>query len=89
MKRLLLLVALVLAFPTATSADGDRVAAAEPVRQVATTTTTGAPNVADEPLPDPEAADGSSSWLLVLMAIIVVAMVVVAVAYVRGRRPPA
>ena len=55
----------------------------------ATASTTDAPNVAAEPLPDPDAAEGGSTWLLVLMAIIVVAMVVLAVAYVRGRRPPA
>ncbi|HEX4905568.1 MAG TPA: hypothetical protein VFU93_08965 [Acidimicrobiales bacterium] len=87
MKRLLVLVALVLALPTAALAHVDRVAAAEPVLQVATTTTE-APNVADEPLPDPDEVGGSSSWLLVLMAIIIVAMVVLAVAFVRGRRPP-
>ena len=87
MKRLLVLVALVLALPTTATAAVDRGAVVH--LQVATTTTTDAPNVAEEPLPDPDATGGSSSWLLVLMAIIVVAMVVVAVACVRGRRPPA
>ena len=57
--------------------------------QQTSTTTADAPNVADEPLPDPDEADGGSAWLLVLMAIIVVVMVVLAVAFVRGRRPPA
>ena len=87
MKRLLLLVVLVLALPTAATAAVDRGAVGH--LQVASTSTTDAPNVADEPLPDPDATDGGSSWLLVLMAIIVVAMVVLAVAFVRGRRPPA
>ena len=87
MKRLLLLVVVVLALPTAATATVDRGTAGH--LQVASTTTTDAPNVAGDPLPDPDATDGSSSWLLVLMAIIVVAMVVLAVAFVRGRRPPA
>ena len=56
--------------------------------QQTTSTTADAPNVADEPLPDPDATSGGSTWLLVLMAIIVVVMVVLAVAFVRGRRPP-
>lgn len=85
MKRLLPLLLLLLAVPMAAPAHG---ATGSPVYQV-TSTTTDAPNVADEPLPDPEAAEGGSTWLLVLMAIIVVAMVVLAVAFVRGRRPPA
>jgi hypothetical protein len=82
-KRLLLLVVLLLAVPTAVPAH-----AASGLRQVASTTTE-APHVADEPLPDDEATDGSSAWLLVLMTIIVVVMVVLAIAFVRGRRPPA
>ena len=88
-------------FPDDAGEHAVRFAAEEPAatlehEQVVTTTTTDAtasttdaPNVAAEPLPDPDAAEGSSTWLLVLMAIIVVAMVVLAVAYVRGRRPPA
>lgn len=60
--------------------------------QVVTATTTAddapdAPNVAEAPLPDD--AEGGSAWLLVLMTIIVVVMVVLAIAFVRGRRPPA
>lgn len=83
MKRLFLLLGVVVLLASGAPAH----AGTDALEQVATSTTE-APAVADEPIADPE-DDGSSSWLVVLMAIIVTAMVVVAVAFVRGRRPPA
>ena len=50
------------------------------------TTTTTAPHVAGEPLPD-AANDGSAAWLILLMTIIMTVMVVLAIAFVRGRQP--